>query len=202
MKSAALMLTWMASLGLAFGQGSVVDFNNNNLTDGDHKVYGCVFDFGGGQPLLGTNYVAELYYVDPATSSLTPFAGSISRFRLSTTVFPGTWSGKSVTWPVGGVGVPLTFNVRVWDQGGPGNGVPGFATYEQALAGRLTGANTLTAESGNFSFTQAAGSPPPLDASFMVNMPAFAAFLECPEPTITVIAFVGIFGLLSIRRLK
>src|SRR5438045_9746316 len=117
MKSLATLLIWMAGLGFALGQGSVVYFNNTFLTTGDHKVY---FDFvGNGAGLVGTNYVAELYYVDPATSSLTPFADSISKFRRTTTISPGIWLGKSVTLPIGGVGVPITLNVRVWDAGSP-----------------------------------------------------------------------------------
>src|ERR1043166_5862625 len=79
------------------------------------------------------SFVAELVYVDPASSSLTPFAASISRFKSSTPVSPGTWSGKNVTLPIGGLIAPTTLAVRVWAQGGNGAGGAGFATYEQAL---------------------------------------------------------------------
>src|SRR5207248_1066260 len=168
---------------LVLGQGSVVNFNNNVITTGDHKVYD---DFvGNGSCLLGTNYVAELYYVDPGTSSLTPFADSISKFRITSTTSPGTWSGKAVTLPIGGVDVPITLEVKVWDQGGPGDGIAGYATYDQAVAARLTGVHTYTGESCPFAFVQAGGEPPPFDASFMRNLQAFAlapSLAPCPEP--------------------
>jgi hypothetical protein len=188
-------------VGIALGQGSVVNFNNNVLTDGDHKVY---FDFvGNGADVVGTNYVAELYYADPATSALTPFATSISKFRVTTTTSPGTWSGKTVTLPIGGVDVPITLEVRVWDAGGPGNGIAGYDSYDQAVVARLSGVNTFTAESCPFSFTQAGGTPPPDDATFMVNLPAFGpSLVPCPEPSVIPLGFGAMAALLVLCRRK
>src|SRR5207248_3870927 len=115
---------------LVLGQGSVVNFNNNVITTGDHKVYD---DFvGNGSCLLGTNYVAELYYVDPGTSSLTPFADSISKFRITSTTSPGTWSGKAVTLPIEIGGVPFRASVHIWVAGSPDRNDVGYATTEGA----------------------------------------------------------------------
>jgi len=199
MKKAVTLLTLMAGVGLALGQ-SVVSFNNNGVSvGGDHKVY---FDFvGNGAGVIGTNFVAELYYVDPASSSLTPVAASISRFKSSTTISPGTWAGKNVTLPIGGLNVPITLEVRVWDQGGNGTGGAGFATYEQALAARLSGTATYTGDSGTFAFTQIVSNPPATSDNQLVNLPAFA-IVNTPEPSAIALAVMGVAGLLLIRRRK
>src|SRR5260370_15792706 len=99
MKKFVTLLTLMAGVSFVLGQGTQVSFNNSVLTSGDHKVY---FDaIGAGAGVVGTNMVAELYYVDPTTSALTPWAVSLSKFRVTTTGSPGTWSGKTVTLPPG-----------------------------------------------------------------------------------------------------
>jgi MYXO-CTERM domain-containing protein len=191
MKKAVTLLALMAGVGLALGQGSVVSFNNNGVTvGGDHKVY---FDFvGNGAGVSGTNYVAELYYLN--AGSLTPFAASISKFRATSTTLPGTWSGKTVTLPVGGIDVPLTLDVRVYD-------AVAFGSYEQAVAARLSGVNTYTGESGNFAFTQIVSVPPANSDNQLVNMPAFA-LINTPEPSAIALAVMGVAGLLLIRRRK
>src|SRR5438045_764398 len=60
MKKSITLLTLLAGIGMALGQGSVVNFNNNGVAvGGDHKVY--LSSVGNGSGLVGTNYVAELY---------------------------------------------------------------------------------------------------------------------------------------------
>ncbi len=88
MKSPAILLTLLACVGLALGQGTTINFNNHGVAvNGDHKVY---FDQVGNQPgVVGTNYWAELFYVDPTTSALTPWPPSISKFRVTSTLSPG-----------------------------------------------------------------------------------------------------------------
>src|SRR5260221_9018349 len=113
MKTTTTHLILMAGVSLTLGQGRTINSNNNGVRfGGDHKVYFDINQNG----VVGTNYWAELFYVDTtAGNALTPLASSISRFRVSTTLSPGTWSGKTVTIPIGGIGVPITVEVHVWD---------------------------------------------------------------------------------------
>ena len=67
-----------------FAQG-IVNFNNHIAAGGDHGVYICYPN----QPVVGTSYLAELYYVDPADSVLKPVPVSISKFRVTSTASPG-----------------------------------------------------------------------------------------------------------------
>jgi hypothetical protein len=95
--------------------------------------------------------------------------------------------------------------VKVWDAGGPGNAIAGFATYEQALAARISGEQTLTGESCPFAFIQAGGTPPPDDATFMVNLQAFAlvpSLVPCPEPSAIPLGFGAMAALLVLCRRK
>jgi len=193
MKKLATLLTLMAGVSFVLGQGSQISFNNSVLTSGDHKVY---FDSIGNQPgVVGTNYVAELLYVDPATSALTPFAASISKFRVTTTASPGTWSGKTVTLP-NGVGsatpdntVTLQLQVNVWDSVlNPTGDMVGGAGYK--------------GNSGLFSFVwhNSFPSPQALSDNQMLNMPAFA--VTVPEPSAIALSVIGVAGLLFLRRRK
>ncbi len=173
------------------GQGTQISFNNSVLTSGDHKVY---FDAIGGPLAVGTNMVAELYYVDPTTSALTPWAVSISKFRVTTTASPGTWSGKTVTIPPGS-GAPdnaltLQLQVNVWDS-------VLNPTGDMSAAGQ-----GYKGTSGLFSYVwhNSAPSPQQLSDSQMLNMPAFA--VTVPEPSAIALSVIGVAGLLFLRRRK
>lgn len=175
----------MAGVSLGFSQGSV-NFNDNvNLPAGaDHKVYADVL---GGTKLVGTNWVAELYAGTDA-ASLAPIASSISKFRVTSTSQPGTWNGKTVTYAFGGVGVPVTLEVKVWD-------ITKFATYEAAAAG-----GGVTGDSGSYVYTQLLSQPSdPVGDTAMKNQPAFALV---PEPSAIALSVMGVAGLLLIRRRK
>ena len=190
MKKLTTLLTLMAGVGIALSQG-IVNFNNNGVpTPPDHKVY---FDFVGHLPgVVGTNYLAELYYVDPADSVLKPVAVSISKFRVTSTGSPGTWSGKTVTFPagIGGVNTPVTLVVRAWDS-------LIAASYESALAA----CGGYIGESNPFTYTQIISTPVPQTTDTqMVNMPAFA--LTVPEPSAIALSVIGVAGLLFLRRRK
>ncbi len=199
MKSPIFLLALLAGMGLAQGQGSQINFNNNGIAvGGDHKVYfGSV---GDGAGVVGTNFWADLLYVDPATSALTPWAPSISKFRVSTTASPGTWSGKTVTIPPGN-GMPnnaltLQLEVIVWD------------SVLNPTGDFVNGAG-YKACSGLFPFTWHDSSPNPQTPSDnqMVNMPAFgitvgAGSFGCsiPEPSVLAFGVLGAAGLLIFRR--
>ena len=173
--------TFFALLTLAlncFGQGTV-NFNNNFTAGGDHLVYS---DFPGGTKLVGTNYVAELYYgpLGMPEASLVPLASSISHFRVTSTTAPGTWSGKTVTLPIGGVNVPISLEVKVWD-------ITLALTWEEALAGGYG-----SEESGRFTYTQLSSIPPAATDTEMVNMPPIPA----PEPAVLDLSLFGVLTLM------
>jgi hypothetical protein len=90
----------------------LVDFNNNRnfVTVADRLVYNVT-----GEPLVGTNLVAQLYYGADVTS-LQVATAAPARFRVPTTVSPGTWSGGNRTISGFGMGATLTVVIRAWDQ--------------------------------------------------------------------------------------
>src|ERR1051326_17245 len=183
MKKLTTLFTLMAGIGIAFSQGTV-SFVNSESAGGDHKVYA---DTVGGTALTGTNYVAELYFGTDA-ASLQPLVASISKFRVSTTASPGTWSNpKSYTLTIGGVNVPIPLDVRVWD-------ASLFSTYEAAKA-----AGGITGESGAFTYLQVLSNPPAPTDTQMVNQPAFALV---PEPSAVALSVLGVAGLLFLPRRK
>jgi hypothetical protein len=182
--------TWVFSLGIVFtgyGQGTVL-FINSEVVGGDHLVY---LDFVGGTALLGTNFVAELYYGASGTdpSMLIAFPSSISSFRMNGDLRPGTWSGSKVLeLPIGGVNVPLTFDIRVWD-------ITQAASYEAARAGG--GALGPFGESGAFPYVQVLSAPPSITDTEMVYQPPFALI---PEPPFLSLALLGLGALVLIAR--
>jgi hypothetical protein len=182
-----MVMKWvqiLLSIGpLAFGvyaQG-VVDFNNNRVfaTTADRLIY----DYPGGAPLVGTNYVAQLYYGTGA-SSLVPVTSAPARFRVPTTAVPGTWSGGIRTLTGFTAGMTATLQVAVWDS----NAGP---TLEQARAlGAFWGL------SQTFTYTvPAPGSPP--GAYYIEN---FRAFMMIPEPSIIGLGVLGALALFVFRR--
>jgi hypothetical protein len=168
----AACLTVVAS---AMGQGNFVDFSNSRIfsTPADRLVY---LDHVGGTPLVGTNWVAQLYYgADPC--SLVAHTATPARFRPPGTSVPGTWVGglRSLSGFV--PGDTLTLQVRVWD-------IAQFLNFETAVAeGGIFGVSLP------FQYTIPSGSPPPPpSAFFMENFRAFALTSDFPvnqAPTFT-----------------
>jgi hypothetical protein len=209
MKKLATLLTLMAGVGLTLGQGvihnpGIVSFVNTEATKAglpagitNHLVYAP-----DGTAVVGTNYKAELYQVNP-DNSLTAIPSSISLFKLATTSQPGTWSGPSsaVNVPTGG-GVdvydngtgetfpdtgtgryPVTFVVQAWDSGPAGS-----LTYAQA---------TVKGQSLPFVYTQTF-TPNTAD----IQMKTQPGFSLVPEPSAIALSVMGVAGLLLIRRRK
>jgi len=158
----------------ARAQQNVVDFRNGGITfptQADRFVYR---DQVGGSLLVGSNYVAGLWFVpgdDPASvdGRISPDrgrqAGRTFMFRNQVTTAPGTW----LVFPVGtslftldGVdsGAVSTLQVRVWDRAR-------FATFGEAFAAGEYGASVP------FAYTMPA---PGSDASsyYMDNLRAFS----------------------------
>ena len=189
MKFKFVILAMLAQSFTCFGQGTV-NFNNNISVGGDHLVY---LDIPlGSNPVVGTNYVAELYYGPLGTpeSSLIPLASSLSHFRITSTTSPGTWSGKTVTLPIGGVNIPISVEVKVWD-------ITLFPTWEEEYQAWLPpkyGGGRFGA-SGVFTYTEVSSRPPLTTDTQMVTMPAFT-LQWIPEPTALSLSLVGVSGLL------
>src|SRR5690349_14029961 len=101
MKAMAILLTLIGGLGTALAQEvihnpGVVTFQNTESArpPGTPATFHLIYTFIGGTPLVGTQYKAELYYVDTDLNSLQPLPATISSFKASTTSSPGTWSGS------------------------------------------------------------------------------------------------------------
>src|SRR5258706_268354 len=120
MKKLATLSTWMIGIGLALGQtithwpGQVYFSNTESVIDktdfppgiSNHLVYDLM-----DARLVGTQYKAELYYLDTDTiDTMRPITASVSSFRSTPTAVPGTWSNlNSLTFlPTGYGGVDVT----------------------------------------------------------------------------------------------
>lgn len=173
----------IATVGSAFAQGTV------NFSNGASVGLPLVFlgDPLSGTALVGTNYVSQLY-AGANAGSLTAVAGSLSKFRVPTTTSPGTWSGKPVlALPLGGVGVPVSLAVRVWD-------ASVFASYEAAFA-----AGSGFGSSSPFTYTQKLSDPPSPNDTVMTGFTSFGV-VPVPEPSVIVLGLLGAGALLLRRR--
>src|SRR5258708_537185 len=98
MKKLTVLLTLMAGIGLAPGQVThnpgIVNFINNEPTKQGVASH-FVTNAAQNQLMVGTQFKAELYYLDTDLNSLMPIPATISGFRASTTTLPGTWAGTS-----------------------------------------------------------------------------------------------------------
>ena len=78
----------------AFSQGTVVFANDVGfVTPGDRSVRDV-----SGALLVGTNYLAQLYYgaLGAPEADLISVSRAPDPFRLSTTAFPGTWNRAGI----------------------------------------------------------------------------------------------------------
>ena len=163
-----------ATICTAVAQDWVVNFNNANLPSNTAHPDRLVRSYSGGPGLVGTNYQAILLYGAPG-SSLTP-AQPPARFRVPTTLSPGTWQGgdRTLTGMGNTPGTQVQMQVAVFD-------INQFASYAAAVAGRgILGRSSL------FTYTIPA---PPLapDAADLVNFDWFIM----PEPTVPALGVVG-----------
>ena len=183
---ALFAVTVVAASALAQG---TVSFNNNSAfaTVANRLVNNTLIS--GGAPLVGTDFVAQLYFGSAGTAagSLTAVTTAPARFRVATTSSPGTWSGGTRTLDGIASGVTATLQVRVW------NATAFPAGYDAAVAG-----GGVRGASDPFTYTvPAAGSPPA--AFFIENMRGFTLV---PEPSTIALGVLGLAGLVFIRRRK
>jgi hypothetical protein len=134
-----------------------------------------------GTPLVGTNYLAQLYY-GANTSSLNPVTDAPAHFRPPTHTSPGTWAGGARTLWGFFPGQTVTLQVRVWDGAIADN-------YEAAqLLGFL---GTQHGVSSPFDFNIPPIGPPG-SAWYIDN---FRGFTLVPEPSVALLGLIGIVGL-------
>ena len=139
-----------------------VNFNNDVSfrTPGDRLVRD-----GLGAPLVGTNFVAQLYH-GPTPDDLRPITNAPAKFRPPTTPTPGTWSGGPCRLPDYRAGDTVWLQVRVWD-------ILRFPTYEGAVAG-----GGVHAKSCPFTHTFPGGCVP-FSEYIMENFPGIPGPPDC-----------------------
>jgi hypothetical protein len=170
-----------------FVVAQTIDFNQNRTfaTVADRLVRGpdC-------QGLVGTNYVAQLYYeMFEGATSLTPVA-QFNRFRNVPPTDPlaGTWVGATRTLTGRVSGDNVTLQVYVWDMNAG-------ATFDQARAAGGWSGQSLT-------FTYTVPAPGSLPSSFYIENFRGVAPLTCPEPSTVTLGVLGVIGLLALQRLR
>src|SRR5688572_5673019 len=110
-----------------------VSFRNNDLytTAAERRVFDAQ-----GRPLIGANYLAQLYYGPHPTTpaSLTPVTAAPVSFRNvpTTDSLAGTWIGGTRTLTGISFGQTVTLQVRVWDE-------RFGSTFEQASVNSASG---------------------------------------------------------------
>ena len=179
------MIVWLVLAGgvtAAFGQTFTpqVDFNNHRTyaTARDRDVYGLT------QPMVGTHFLAQLYYGRDA-GSLQPVTAEPARFRDPATIpagspLPGTWIGGTRILTGFNAGEIAVLQVRVWDS--------------------TTGADYATArariQSATFTYrVPPAGALP--SALYLENLSSFGPI---PEPSMIGLSVLGAGALLAAYR--
>jgi hypothetical protein len=168
-------------IGAAGAVAQTVDFNQNRTfaTTADRRVY----NQDGTTPLVGTDFVAQLYYGANA-GSLNPVTSNPVRFRNVPTsdALAGTFSGATRTLTGFVAGDVVTLQVRAFNSAGG-------ATFDTA---------GVRGTSGTFTYRiPAAGDPP--TAFYIEN---FRSFSVVPEPSVIGLGLIGITALVMLRRRK
>jgi hypothetical protein len=158
-----------------------VDFNNTRTfaTTADRTVKAP----GGLANLVGTDYVAQLYYGANA-GSLNPVTSNPVRFRNvpSSDPLAGTWTGATRTLTGFNAGDIVTLQVWAWN----GAGGATFATAAER------------GQSGTFTYRIPAAGSLPTD----YYIEGFRTFTLVPEPSIIGLGVIGVGALFMLRRRK
>lgn len=146
--------------------------------------------------LRGTNWAATIAFApgtvaNPAaltTYALNGAADGLSKFRVSTTSSPGTWSTGARTLPGVNPGETATLQIRVWD-------VALFPTWDAArlAPGAVTGASAL------FAYTVPAAGTVDATKYYMDNFRGFVV-TGIPEPSSFALLGLGAAAMLIFRR--
>jgi hypothetical protein len=162
-----------------------VDFANDRMfaTEADRKVY-----FADGTPVVGTNFVAQLYY-GASASGLNPVLAPPRSFRDVPPTDPsaGTWFRATRTLTGFSVGQIVTLQIRAWDS-------TVADTYEQAATLNFLG--TQHGTSATFIYQIPSAAVPP--SGFYIEN--FRSFSLVPEPSVIGLVLLGVFGVLVLKR--
>jgi hypothetical protein len=172
---------------ISCGAQGVIDFNNENLKPPPNPRV----RFSNGAGVVGTNYVAQLYYGASTStqSSLIPVADLPAHFDHPPTIRAGYWMGGMRTLDGFNPGETVELQVRVWD-------ITLAPTYDDAAAAKL----------GEFG----AAAPffyliPPVGAAesdcAMANFQGYA-LNPVPEPNVIPLTILGIAAVWLLRRKK
>ncbi len=192
MRAILTLMIILAGLCSALAQGSVIFVNGFAVfpTVADRRVYGpdCA-------PLVGTNYVAGLFYLpgadqDFSGSTAGTQAGPLATFRPPTTALPGVWLNPITAGNprvLEGVvpGSTATLQVRVWD-------ITQFSSWDAALHG-----DGFHLASAPFNYT-VPYTGEPIDY-YMDNLRAFGP-ASCPEPSVPALLGLGALAWLWLRQ--
>jgi len=192
MKKLLLTLSLVVATVTGFAQGTVTFANNVAFGTPAGGPFNdrLVHDMAGA-PLVGVNWVAQLWYANGAgvaEGSLASLGGT-QAFRAVGTTLPGTWStagGTSRTLTATAESQTATLQVRVWDGAL-------FANYAAALAG-----GGVYGKSPTFNYTVPPSSPPPGASAFF--MEGLQGFQLVPEPSVIALGVLGAAALLLRRR--
>jgi len=175
--------------------GGVAFQNSESTVQGvtSHRVYN--FD---NTLLAGTQYKAELYYLNTDTGTFTAIPSTLSSFKsTTTTTFRGTWNGPAAQTPLpagyGGIDVITDPDTGVPIEAGDGSGT-GLGYYPVTLRVRAwdstTGGSwesaTISGESASFLYTQRHSDPPDVRDVQMLTQPGFQLQAGLVAPGITV----------------
>jgi hypothetical protein len=173
---------------MAYGQAFTpqVDFNNNRVyaTPADRDVYGPGgFGF---VPLVGTQYLAQLYYGRDA-NSLQAVTAAPARFRDATlvptsTAAAGTWAGGTRILTGFNAGEVAVIQIRAWDS--------------------TTGADYASATTRGQSITFTYTVPPAGALPSTQYLEGLRSFGFVPEPSIIGLGVIGAGALLMVFRHK
>jgi len=193
MKTLLALVATLTLAGPSFGQGNVHFANRNSTLSDNQPGIDFLVRFPDGTPIVGTNYLAQLYCgaIGSESSSFTPVAYAPRPFRMPTTEYPGTWTpGPTclIPAPYGITGITdILLQVRVWDRN---MAADWNAVLDPTYAG-LYGASAV------FSFHFFQQSPPSPADDDMVN---FRGFTLIPEPGTVSLLSLGALGLSIFRR--
>jgi hypothetical protein len=154
MKTLLALLAMTGVTAPVLAQGTV-DFRNNVWESTiSRRVTGI-----NGAPLVGTDYVAQLYY-GTTPCDLHPVTNEPARFRVATTTQPGTWEGGMRTLSGFGPGDTVWLQVLVWNRGA-------FPSWDAVLL-----AGGICWASCPFTYTVPSSASPPAEAFWMSNFSA------------------------------
>lgn len=195
MRSLVFLFTFLPLA--CFSQGTVIFSNDSTVLSSppDRLIrvgFGIPWPFGTNNgPLVGTNFMVQLYYGASTASeaSLIAVSEAPAHMTASTSSSPGVWVGGGTRTLTGfpfGSGTAV-LQVRLWD-------INFGATYEQAFAN----AQGLVGRSVPFLYT-IPQSTDPSSAFAMVGFTAFTITL-IPEPAPLALAGLSAVALVVFRR--